>query len=256
MAKSPLELAAQFTKRNYGGQQQPYVPAGNGDESGEYRDNSYGGGVEVEEETSNSHVENQEQTKDNDNISLKEDDTVKGLSFENYVKENIKDTEFGERLISNYNVGSDEAKSLVNFATQEVGVKILKINGIACYSGAVELAMGDVKEQGKYSSYGEGEVFYHEFFHCFDHILANNYEGKTNFVSLLTDEDRRHVIQNNKSFLNQLMLTRNLCTGKVLSNGKTLYETIQDECKKMKKEGVWSQLLSDYKNEVKSIFYS
>lgn len=43
MAKSPLELSNQFTKRNYGGHQQPYVPAGNGDESGEYRDNSYGG---------------------------------------------------------------------------------------------------------------------------------------------------------------------------------------------------------------------
>ena len=47
MAQSTKEqidkMFAGPTKRNHAGNQQPYVPAGNGDESGEYRDNVYGG---------------------------------------------------------------------------------------------------------------------------------------------------------------------------------------------------------------------
>ena len=43
MAKNVDSIVSALTKRNRAGNQQPYVPPGNGDESGEYRDNGFGG---------------------------------------------------------------------------------------------------------------------------------------------------------------------------------------------------------------------
>ena len=270
--KNPAEYAAALTKRNKAGQQQPYVPPGHGDESGEYRDNAYGGGVDEEVIDDNDKVEVQPKEQENndiqpsnesnDNISVSGDESSKSSSFESYVNENHKDTDFGKDLIRNYNLGNDDSKMLVDTMCNLSGVRVTKTNGIANYSGTVNLAIGDIRERDvNYSCHADGGVFYHEFHHCFDERLAHNIvdpkTGEVLFEGLVTDEDRTHVLQGQQektslsgiSFVTTHQLTWNLSTGKVLSNGKTLYETIQAECKDMSKKGIWQQLMDDYKEE-------
>ena len=238
--------------------QQEYVPAGNGDASGEYAD----------ENGSNFHFTNFEKpkeekvevktkftnfTKKEDNIEIKKEEKPEGNSFEDFVKNKYgaddKLSEFGEALIRNYNVGNDDAKSLVNSAIAE-GVKVSNTTGISNYDGSVNLS--GISKFGEYSAKVEGETFYHEFWHCFDNLYADK---------IRSSEDAKHIVASLGggwgAAIEGALLTRNLSTSKVLSNGKTMYETLQLECRKLSKHtgedrytNYWDLMQRDYKKDI------
>lgn len=254
------------TKPNRSGEQQNYVPPGNGDASGEYANNESG---------SNIHFKNFKNPDDNNNsknkftnfkkVSSNNDEGVeikpsndKQTNFEDFVKNNFvskdgKLNDFGSNLTDSFNTGTDDAKNLINVAIGS-GVKIKKIKGNSCYSGVVELNAYQGSDSGFHR---KGETLYHEFWHCFDNIYAaGTADNKIN--SLLTEEDRAHVAASGGKYfgdlLNKAIMLNDLSSSKVLSNGKTLFETWKDECRRRtlnRKNGEgWEKITSDYKKEL------
>lgn len=254
------------TKPNRAGDQQNYVPQGNGDASGEYADNESG---------SNTHFKNFKKPDDNNNsknkftnfkkvlsgndegIEIKPSDD-KQTNFEDFVKNNFaakdgKLNAFGSNLTDSFNTGTDDAKNLINVAIGS-GVKIRNTKGTSCYSGVVEL---NTYQGGDSGFYRKGEILYHEFWHCFDNIYAAGIVNDK-IKSLLTEEDRAHIAASGGKYFSDLInkgiMLQDLSTSKVLSNGKTLFETWKDECRRRtlnRKNGEgWEKITSDYKKEL------
>lgn len=243
-------------KKNKAGQDQNYVPAGNGDASGEYADNETG---------SNRNFANFKAPDNNEEIveEVKKDEKKYYENFDSMVNWGFEDNySFGEHLRKTFDTGTDEAKELVDNAIGN-GVNVVKSEGTnAFYStdgAVVNLRYTDVGETGKYSSHVKGDTFYHEFWHCLDNIHASG----LNYINKLVDEnDLKHVVESLKSsrgltsYIKAHQLSRFLSTGKVLSNGKTLYETLKGECRKLstRKDGFssWDRILEEYRNIVEN----
>lgn len=257
------------TKPNRAGQQQNYVPQGNGDASGEYADHASGSNIHF------TNFKKPDETPEKVEVEVKEEKKVEKVDpaqhedLNNYLLKSHGNgselNEFGKAIKDNFDVGTDDAKSLVNNAVKN-GVQIHYATGISNYSGAVNLS--GISKFGEYSSKHKGDTFYHEFWHCFDNIYAKGTVDKDKnptITSLLTEEDKKHVLENTKVKSNSwwnfdatpFLLQNNLSTCKVLSNGKTMLETLKAECHALslgEKKGKmsWHKMISDYNQEVES----
>ena len=258
------------TKPNKAGQQQNYVPQGNGDASGEYADNASGSNIHFTNFKKPDEVKTEKVDTDQE-IQIEKTDKPSHTDFNGYLLSKHGDgtnlNDFGKALKDNFDVGNDDAKSLVNSAIKN-GVTIHHAKGISNYSGAVNLS--NISHFGAYSK-DKGDTFYHEFWHCFDNIYAKGQVdafGKPTLSGLITEEDIKHLSETAKSkktklygfsiesFAHLTYMRDNLSTCKVLSNGKTMFETWKNECHKMtlgnKKEGAmsWHQLIKDYEKDI------
>lgn len=227
------------TKLNSAGKQQNYVPAGNGDASGEYGDNATG---------SNKHFTNFKKDIDIEVSPNEEKSKIITKSFEEYINENFK-TDFGKELKTSFDAGNEEQRDKLNYFVSNGFIKISQIKSGAYYNGSV--ALSSMK-----GNYGKeyGDTLYHEFGHAYDEYFAKGWvdeKGNTIFKGLITDEDYKKLYENYK-LVDSWYLKGNLSTNKYLSNGKTLYETIQEECHKMVKEKTWDKIIEEYNNSVKT----
>lgn len=244
------------TKRNRAGEQQNYVEAGHGDASGEYGDNATG---------SNKHIQFTEFKKpDGDGKTTKEpniavtpnnDKTVETTkNFEEYVDKNFKE-EFGQGLKTSFNAGNDYQKEKLGYFTSKGIVKINETKGNSYYDGSVTLNQKQISQKKGSFSKEVGDTLYHEFGHAYDEFFAKGIvdkDGKTIVEKMITEEDNEKLHQNNKSWVDAFMLSGNLSTNKYLSNGKTLYETLKDECHKMVRGKVWDTIIKEFKEEQKA----
>ncbi len=241
------------TKRNRAGNQQNYIEAGHGDASGEYGDNATG---------SNKHFtvfkkpDGEEKTTNEPNIAVtpNNDKTVETTkNFEEYVDKNFKE-EFGQGLKASFNAGNDYQKDKLGYFTSNGIIKINETKGNSYYDGSVTLNQRQISQKKGSFSKEVGDTLYHEFGHAYDEFFAKGIvdkDGKTIVEKMITEEDNEKLHQNNKSFVDALMLSGNLSTNKYLSNGKTLYETLKDECHKMVRGKVWDTIIKEYKETAK-----
>lgn len=224
--------------------QQDYVPAGNGDASGEYADDS-GSNIHYTFDPENfgrgKGQVKEEPKKEEGHISVSKGDGGQP-HFQDYLKNEFKPMGgvTAEGLERQFNTGTDDAKSIINMLIKN-GFKVEGIRGRDRFIGkTIELSSSSTKENQLTSN--EGEVFFHEFFHGVDHFLAEDVSKEE------LEEAKKQFASNNwknaDSFLSQNYATAT----KKLSNGKTLYQTLVEEAKKKGREG-FRQILQDYRSE-------
>lgn len=244
-------------KMNSAGQMQNYVPKGNGDASGEYGDNATGSNIHYKAEGGETINKTQgggkPSTPKTQDTPTSSDGKKENNNFKNYISEKFKDDEFGKNLDYHFESGNDFGKAAVNYAISK-GAQISISNLGFCYCEGGDVAFIKQRlttEENEYSCKARGETFYHEFWHSIDYLSS---------AELIDDEDKKYVLDNTKGegFLKMIYANRNLSgvsTGKKLSNGKTLYETLKDEChrialnRKKQKGTTWDNIKEDYKNE-------
>lgn len=246
------------TKRNKAGNQQNYVPKGNGDASGEYGDNATGSNKHFQvfaKGGGENKVDNAETKFNNTNIAVQpNNDKVKDISknFDEYVDKNFS-SDMAEGLKLSFNAGNEEQKEKLNYFASKGIIKIQETKGISYYGGGVALNTRQISAKKGSFSKEVGDVLYHEFGHAYDEFFAKGWvddKGNKLFDGLITEEEKSKLASNYK-FFDFFVLSQNLSTGKYLSNGKTLYETIQAEGKAMSRGKVWDQIISEYKQEIK-----
>lgn len=215
---------------------QNYVPAGESN-GGEYTYNSGSGGG-----SGSGNKFSKKETTENKNNSeiVVSSGNEKHKNFADYINKN-HNNEFGKTLTENFDTGNDEAKSVIDNLIQK-GTKIESTNGSSYYDGGVVL--GGISKFGEYSAKVKGETFYHEFWHAADNMYSEN---------LLSEQDKNKLAS--KYGLTAIYYMYNISTSKNLSNGKTLYDTINEECHKIsmdKANGKWQKIIDDYNNDVNS----
>lgn len=224
------------SKPNRQGNLQPYVPAGNGEESGEYREHGYGGGSGSTTTTtttkkvappsvkpsSEKPVQTKEQTEQESGVSVKQtDDKPKKIlgegkeKLENYLKTQKKLKKENFDIISNAIKGADEdccdllAKTLEKheFITENVGSN--KSSYFRPSANGVFLS-----NQPNNKSRTE-EAFFHEFGHAIDwnNDLAGEVERQTYFYGV-----RKVKKPSSETYVSK-------------EHGKTLQEMIKEEFK-------------------------
>lgn len=210
---------------------QNYVPEGNAD-GGQYTfdgGSSNGGG--------SGRKGGNRKPKTNDPSSKA--DVKTHQDFHEYIERNHSG-DFGKSLTENFDTGNDDAKTVINGLIKK-GVKIEESKNGQCYTRNGIVVVGGIDNFGKYSYKAKGEVFYHEFWHAAD-------DG---FLNILTREDIETLA--NKYGFNTYYYNRGISTAKILSNGKTLLDTLNEECHKIsvnKAGGKWDAIIDAYRDEV------
>ena len=227
-------------KPNSLGELQEYVPAGNGDASGEYGDAD--GNNRHFTSWKNPHTEEgviaDVAGETPTEVETKQD------GFAEYLQKN-HNNDFGKMVEREYNAGNAEHKALINTAISKYGVKLKETSETSYYrpvAYSVNLNTADQTE--------EGEVFYHEFWHANDNIVCDD--------GFLTEEDKAKALEfANRStrreaarFLASYQIMLNASTSKYLSNGMTLHQTVLAEFKQMKKSGVFDEMKKEYRKHV------
>lgn len=201
------------TKLNKAQRQQPYVPAGHGDESGEYRDNFYGGNKPeeysekpnqpinikpvAEKPTEKKPEDIGVQVEANDNPPEKPNQSsgqgVKKL--QNALTNNLIGHQTSNRLSPNQKQvlttleGADDNISEVvanyidkNNPTIKIGKNLSSQYCYSTYFGTKTLQLGS-SALGEHSIYAKGSTFFHEFGHAIDRTYENNEYWSSNYVS-------------------------------------------------------------------------
>lgn len=232
--------------------QQDYVPAGNGDASGEYADDS-GSNIHYTFDPENfgrgKGQVKEEPKKEEGHISVSKGDGAQP-NFQDYLKNEFKPKKgvTAEGLERQFNTGTDDAKSIINALIKD-GYKIEGISGRDRFSGrTIELSSSSTRENNLIRN--EGEIFYHEFSHGIDNWLSNDVseqeqnEASESFIS------KRSKYSSTDSIWCRFYATAT----KKLSNGKTLYQTLVGEAKGKTTQdwrGISADFDADVDNKVK-----
>ena len=233
-------------KPNSSGELQEYVPAGNGDASGEYGDadgnnRHFTSWKNPHTEESGIAVVTGEKPAE---VETKQD------GFAEYLQKN-HNNDFGKRIERDYNAGNAEHKALINTAISKYGVELNETSGTSYYRpSANSVNLNAPQQYGKYSSKEEGETLYHEFWHANDDVVCRD--------GFLTEEDKSKALEyaqkSTRTYATQWdaqrRIVKNASTCKYLSNGKTLHQTILAEFKQMKKSGVFDEMKKEYRKHV------
>lgn len=220
---------------------QNYVPEGNAD-GGQY---TFDGG------SSNGGGSRKPKTSD----PSPKADVKTHKDFHEYIERNHSG-DFGKALTESFDTGNDDAKTLINNLVKK-GVKIAKTEYETSFmsgspfkkdDGTIDLSNINVKLTaedvfGEYSANVKGATFYHEFWHAADRGFIYNF---------ITREEDIEALANKYGF-NTYYYSNNLSTVKILSNGKTLLDTLNEECEKISVNeagGKWQSIINDYRNEV------
>lgn len=166
------------TKPNHSGQQQEYVPAGNGDASGEYADNATGSNVHFKsfkkpEKDINFNIKIDRTKKDkNGNIATIEDNY-------NFISENSTFTKSIKQKIKSILEKADkDSVELLNNAYNKLDYKIKFRIGSGVYSRFREYLKTDKQDFEENGKYGiQGATWFHENGHLFDNVMSGNHYG-------------------------------------------------------------------------------
>lgn len=162
------------TKPNHSGQQQEYVPAGNGDASGEYADNATGSNVHFksfkkpEKDSVNIKIDDNK-SNERQNLKTIEDNynfVEKNCTFNKSIKTKLKD------ILNNADKDSVE---LLNNAYNKLDYKIkfrIGSGEYARYKEHLKTDKQDFEENGKYGI--QGATWFHENGHLVDNVLSGN----------------------------------------------------------------------------------
>lgn len=187
------------TKNNRAGQQQPYVPSGNGDESGEYRDNAYGGesldkeqpssiktqpkdkplGVKVEAKEDSkkdiSTIKSSYDGKGRQNLADELSRRMGRSSNKQFVLDQIKDAddEYSGIIADYYKANEDVSLKFGKNLNSHYQVKVSSnwYTGTTSVDRSVFVGQG-VFYQGEY--YSKGGVFFHESGHALDDTFVKD----------------------------------------------------------------------------------
>lgn len=198
------------TKPNRAGEQQNYVPKGNGDASGEYGDNESGSNVHFKA------FKKPEETATTTGISVKVAKTPKAAETTNtagtpkvddnmdastLVKETIGKSQLNEKNKANFfdgfSKGTKEAQNDIGNLLKKLPLKYGLANR-AVFSGG-----NTIKLEPKKANARTEDSFYHEHYHAIDYLYS----------------------QDNNDGLGKKYASRSV----KLSSGKTLQETLQEE---------------------------
>lgn len=242
------------TKLNKAGNQQNYVPAGHGDASGEYGDNATGSNVHIQFTSFKKPDGNENKVEESIKIQPNQKPNNTSKNFNDYVDNNFKNnSKMAEGLKTSFNAGNEEQKDKLNYFVSNDIIKISETKGISNYGYGVSLNVGSIQDKKGALGKENGETLYHEFGHAYDEYFAKGWvdkDGNKIFDGLITKDDEEKLNKNNDLF-NAFMLRGNLSTSKYLSNGKTLYETIQAEGRSMTKNKIWDKIIADYHQDIK-----
>lgn len=227
--------------------QQDYVPAGNGDASGEYADDS-GSNIHYTFDPENfgrgKGQVKEEPKKEEGHISVSKGDGGQP-HFQDYLKNEFKPQKgvTAEGLERQFNTGTDDAKSIINALIKD-GYKIKGISGRDNFAwGTIELSSDATREN--HWSRNEGEIFYHEFSHGIDYWLAKDVSEQEQ------DEASESFLSKRSKYPSpDSVWCRSWATAtKKLSNGKTLYQTLVDEAKGKTTQD-WNGISADFDADV------
>lgn len=228
--------------------QQNYVPAGYGEASGTYGDNPTGSNKFVKFEKPDNGVSGEIEVKPSEGNS---NNTFN--NFNEYVDNKFsQDKDFGNGLKQSFNAGNKEQQDKLNYFVGKDIIKIERTKESSNYNGAVNLNKSQIIHRGALSK-DEGETLYHEYGHAYDEFFARGFvdkQGNVILEGLVTEEDKS-VLRQRYNVYDLVALKDNLSTGKILSNGKTLYETMQEEFRQMTKNKVWDKIIQDFHEEEK-----
>ena len=162
------------TKPNHSGQQQEYVPAGNGDASGEYADNATGSNVHFntfkkpKKDSVNIKIDDNK-SNERQNLKTVEDNynfVEKNCTFNKSIKTKLKD------ILNNADKDSVE---LLNNAYNKLDYKIKFRIGSGVYSRGKEYLKTDKQDFDENGSRGiQGATWFHENGHLFDNVMSGN----------------------------------------------------------------------------------
>ncbi len=162
------------TKPNHSGQQQEYVPAGNGDASGEYADNATGSNVHFKsfkkpkKDSVNIKIDDNK-SNERQNLKTVEDNynfVEKNCTFNKSIKTKLKD------ILNNADKDSVE---LLNNAYNNIEFKIKFRIGDSEYSRFREYLKTDKQDFEENGKYGiQGATWFHENGHLVDNVLSGN----------------------------------------------------------------------------------
>lgn len=221
------------TKRNYGGEQQNYVPKGN-EAGGQWGDDETGSNVNWKNPNAKENKLTQGVKKGlSESVGVQVEPTQKegvndiGKSIdESHV---TKDTKSVFKKV--WDNGNETSKKIIDNIPIKVSVTFKNKGRSFCYSGG-----GSV--QISREIYGGNErvenVLFHELGHSIDFTYCDGYRKETTYVQGIKIEDTP------KATLSYCYKT---------SNGMTLDETLKKELSPSVKQ----QMLSDYKNEISQI---
>ena len=260
------------TKYNRAGQQQPYVPAGNGDESGEYRDNAYGGnsteqkttpsfpkqeskplGVKVETTDGSkkdiSTIKSSYEGKGNQNLQEELKRRMgKSSNYKNVVDQ-IKDAndEYSGIIADYYKANEDVQLKFGKNLSSRYQIKITR----NWYSDTTNIDKTVSVGQGIFTDtdyYSKGGVFFHESGHALDNTFE---KGNVNSNWSCDYKSEKYGVAL-KDMINK-EIRENLNEDAY----KQLVEEIKQEREKLK-SSVWSEAqqkeLDDVKAELNSDF--
>lgn len=162
------------TKPNHSGQQQEYVPAGNGDASGEYADNATGSNIHFKsfkkpkKDSVNIKIDDNK-SNERQNLKTVEDNynfVEKNCTFNKSIKTKLKD------ILNNADKDSVE---LLNNAYNKLDYKIKFRIGSGVYSRFREYLKTDKQDFEENGKYGiQGATWFHENGHLVDNVLSGN----------------------------------------------------------------------------------
>ena len=214
---------------------QEYVPAGNGDASGEYADGEGsnrhftsfkkpdGGntsGYTVDTTNPPKVTPNTEET----GVAVKPNDTGRSFKgFDDYIETGFKAGKYlsKEQLRRDFESGNEDARGAVSHFMETGDITYQSSKDSYYQSGSRRVFMNTNDTGNRW----DGETFYHESAHAIDWALG---EEKVN--------DTWGWKKKNP-----------MTETKVTSNGKTFNETIHAEMQAMKKDGRWDAVVADYR---------
>ena len=215
---------------------QEYVPAGNGDASGEY----------ANEEGNNRHFTSfkkpEEGNENNSNDTVfqnvnktnSDTETKETKAFEEYVATKFKKGKHlsKENLMEFFNKGTKAAQECVSRIIDN-GELVGFSSGRSTYYSPGDKSITINNEEAIADIHTEGATFYHESGHAVDWALGID----------------KKIVIGSQTRTKRVPMSE----VEITSNGKTLKDTIIEEVQEMRKSGVWREIVNAYTEEISAI---
>ena len=214
---------------------QEYVPAGNGDASGEYADgegsNRHFAAFKKPDgkgETNTPAKVQKETPNVTDGIKVEPNKTGQSYKgFDEYIEKGFKPGKYlsKEQLRRDFERGNEEARGAISHFIEKGDITYQSSQN-SYFSPSSKHIYMNTNDTGERR---DGATFYHESAHAIDWALGEAKNAEYLYVP--------------KAMMTETRLT---------SNGKTLWGTISAEMQAMKKSGVWKSAIEDYNTFLKT----
>ena len=229
------------TKPNKAGQQQPYVPAGNGDASGEYGEHGTGSNRHYAspDDTKRQLSYGAEQPKQEQNIAKVEQNIGKQPQDSiNYIHKSLDKGDLApeekNKIKEILSTGDNDCNKLIEKTLQNSGAMYMKASKEDYYQPKTnEIFL--TKKTFEDKSYSKGGIFYHETGHMIDNnnefVKKNDYSVKVGRYSYMSDTGA------STNFVSE-------------KYGTTIAKMLRKECKKNISFEAIKQEFNDYKQSI------